>query len=126
MTPVGRDALQDVRAMFQRDASEDELREALERYALVAGAEDAVFLLLEGLAPLDPAMRLRYAAFFDPTDSRPAGSIWKDPEAALREYRRAQADGAPEAQQAIETLRAWAEEEADRGNVQAIDLLELW
>lgn len=124
--PLNSQPLLEARALLARPAPPDELRAALERFSGMEGAEDAVFLLLEDLAEHDPALRLRYAAYFDPTDTRPTGSIEKDPEAALREYRRAQVDGALEAAEALRNLLTWAEEQAADGNPAAAQLLENW
>lgn len=122
----GPPPLQEARELLRREAPAQELRDAIQRFSTLRGAEDAAFLLIEELAPRDPAMRLRYAAYFDPTDKRPTGSIGKDPEAALREYRKAEAEGALEAREALSRLKSWAEREAAAGNAEARRLLQFW
>jgi len=69
-------------------------------------------MLAKALAPRAPEYRVRYAAFMDPTDTRPAGSIKKDPLAAYEEYESARSAGAPEAAAALDRLLKWAEENA--------------
>ncbi len=119
-------ALQEARTLLQRHAPDEDLRAAVTRFSGQRGGEDAAFLLIEELAPRDPAMRLRYAAYFDPTNAAPSGSIQKDPEAARRAYRRAQDAGALEATKALDRLKQWAEREAAKGNAAARALLDNW
>jgi hypothetical protein len=106
--------LEEARELLRRNAGAAELEAALARLEQRPGAEDAVFLLAKALAPSAPRHRVRYAAFMDPTDTRPSGSIKKDPLAAYDEYEQARAAGAPEAAEALERLRLWAEENAEK------------
>ena len=106
--------LEEVRELLQRNAGTAELEAALTRLDQRPGAEDAVFLLAKTLAPRSPEHRVRYAAFMDPTDTRPTGSIKKNPLAAYEEYKSARAAGVPEATAALDRLRQWAEENAEK------------
>lgn len=103
----------DVHNLFRRSASREDLEKALAEYDGQPGAEDAVFLLLLELAPVKASYRTRLAAFFDPSDSRPSGTIVKDPLSAYDEYERARQAGDPEAEAALKRLKAWAEERAE-------------
>jgi hypothetical protein len=100
--------LEEARELLRRGAGAAELEAALARLEQRPGAEDAVFILAKALAPSAPRHRVRYAAFMDPTDTRPTGSIKKDPLAAYDEYEQARAAGAPEAAEALDRLRRWA------------------
>ena len=113
--------LEEVRELLRRGAGTAELEAALTRLDQVPGAEDAVFLLAKALATRSPEHRVRYAAFMDPTDTRPAGSIKKDPLAAYEEYESAKSAGAPEAAAALDRLLKWAEENAGQP-----DAARLW
>ncbi len=99
----------EVAELFRRNASYQELENALARLEGQEGAEDAVFLLLTELAPLKPALQSRLAAFFDPSDPRPSGSIIKNALTAYDEYEAAKQAGDAEAAAAQARLLKWAE-----------------
>jgi len=108
--------LAEARELIKEKAAPEEMESALNRLDQTPGAEDAVFLLAKVLAGFKPQYRMRYAAFMDPTDERPTGSIKKDFLAAYAEYLTAQKNGVPEAGPALERLRAWVESQSDSGD----------
>jgi len=118
--------LEEARELLRRGADTAELEAALARLEARPGAEDAVFLLTKALAPRAVKYRVRYAAFMDPADTRPSGSIKKDPLAAREEYEAAKAAGAPEAALALERLGQWAEEHAEKGDPEAVRFRRLY
>jgi len=118
--------LEEARELLRRGADTAELEAALARLEARPGAEDAVFLLTKALAPRAVKHRVRYAAFMDPADARPSGSIKKDPLAAYEEYEAAKSAGAPEAALALERLGRWAEENAEKGDPEAVRLRRLY
>ena len=86
---------------------------------------DASFLLVEDAAQKGNAeAMLLTGGYFDPADSAPAGSIKKDPAAALTWYKKAKAAGSPEADARIAALRSWAQAEAAKGSPEARELLK--
>jgi hypothetical protein len=117
--------LEEVRELFRQGSEPAAMRAALDRLDGQAGAEDAVFLLLKALAPHSPENRSRYAAFLDPTDTRPAGSIKKNPEAAYDEYELAKKGGDKSAALAQARLLKWAEEQSAKGDPEAARLWQL-
>lgn len=98
----------EVQNLFRRGAPYAELEEALAKYDGQEGAEDAVFLLALELAPVKPEYRSRLAAFFDPSDPRPAGSITKNAATAYDEYEAAKKAGDAGAAAAQARLLGWA------------------
>lgn len=102
-----------VQELFRRGAPFSELEEALAKYDGQEGAEDAVFLLVMELAPVKPEYRTRLAAFFDPSDPRPAGSIVKNAVTAYDEYEAAKMAGDVPAAEAQARLLQWAKDNAE-------------
>ncbi len=92
-----------------------------------AAAQDAVFLLFEDAAQkgVAPAMS-ELAGYYDPTNTAPKGSISPDAEQAHHWYSKAQNSGDAKAQEHLQRLQTWAEEEAKKGNATAKNLLNTW
>jgi len=105
--------LDEVRDLFRRGGEQTEMQALMDRLDGKAGAEDAVFLLARELAPYSPKTRSRYAAFLDPADTRPAGTIKKNPEAAYDEYELAKKGGDESAAEAQARLVKWAKEHSE-------------
>ena len=85
---------------------------------------DASFLLVEDAAQKGSAdAMLLTGGYFDPVDAKPAGSIKKDPAAALSWYKKAKAAGSPDADARVAALRSWAQAEAAKGSPEAKALL---
>ena len=94
-----------------------------------AGAEesDAAFLLLEDAAQKGNAeAMLLVGQFYDPVSSLPRGSIPVDMGQAKHWYEQAGQKGQAEAAEALDALRAHARAEADKGNIEARNLLQNW
>jgi hypothetical protein len=76
-----------------------------------AEAHDAAFLLLEDAADKNSGQAmLLLGEYYDPLNTSPNGSIFKDSAQALAWYGRAKAEGRPEAERKIEVLSKWTEE----------------
>ncbi len=122
VAPKTLSPLEEVRELFRRGANLAEMETVMERLDGRDGAEDAVFLLARALADHEPKYRLRCAEFLDPTDTRPTGSIRKNPEAAYDEYELARKGGDENAAQAQARLLEWAKEQAGQGDPEAARL----
>jgi TPR repeat protein len=85
---------------------------------------DAAFLLLGALAEQGQAEAMfDLAAFYDPADAAPRGSIRPDAEQAWQWYAKAEAAGRAEAAERKRRLRAYLEAEAAGGSAEAGELL---
>ena len=88
---------------------------------------DAAFLLLEFAADSGHAeAALAVGRYYDPSDDRPSGSIHKNPLMAKEWYERALAGGQGKAKKQLAKLREWAEEKAEKGSLEAKELLNTW
>ena len=117
--------LDEARELLRKNAETGDLAAAVARLDGVPGAEDAVFLLLRKLAPTSPALRTRFAAFYDPLDKRPAGSVQKNAKYAYDEYEEARKAGAEDVVARQEALLDWAEANENSGDEGAKALLEM-
>jgi len=108
--------LEEARELIRENNNQEAMEQAFNRLDNTPGAEDAVFLLAKVLAGRKPQYRMRYAAFMDPADDRPSGSIKKDPLAAYAEYQTAEKNGVPEAGKAMERLRSWVDSQPYSGD----------
>jgi hypothetical protein len=130
-TPPAKDAapvgtpLEQARELLRSNASEADLSAALDRLDGQPGAEDAVFLLARRLAPTSPPRRLRYAAFYDPLDTRPKGTVKPNAKFAFDEYAEAKKAGEEAAASRQEALLEWAKANAKSGDEGALALMEL-
>jgi cell division protein FtsN len=104
LTPVD-----EARKLLREGAPEAELVAAVKRLDGQPGAEDAVFIILRKLAPSSPEYRMRFAAFYDPLDTRPAGSVPKNAKHAYDEYEEAKKAGVKSAADRQDALLEWAE-----------------
>ena len=85
---------------------------------------DAAYLLLEAAAEQgQPESMLELAAFYDPLDTNPKGSILPDAEQAWEWYGKAEQAGKIEAAGRKQALRAWLEDEVGKGSAAAKDIL---
>lgn len=90
-------------------------------------AADAAFLLVEDAAQKgNTEAMLRLAAFYDPVDTRPKGSIMTDPAQARLWYSRAKDNGNAAAALALAALRARLEADAAKGHNDAKAVLREW
>jgi hypothetical protein len=88
---------------------------------------DAAFLLLEFAADSgNPEAALAVAAYYDPTDEAPSGTIRKNPETAYGWYTEALAGGQEVAGDRLTRLRGWVEDQANQGSHEARELLNTW
>ena len=88
---------------------------------------DAAFLLLEYAADSGNAeAALSVARYYDPTDTKPSGTIHKNPETAYSWYRQALTGGEEKAKDNLAQLRAWVETQANGGDQDARELLKNW
>ncbi|MDR0549757.1 MAG: hypothetical protein LBI10_10175 [Deltaproteobacteria bacterium] len=117
--------LDEARELLRTNAAPQDLAAAVARLDGVPGAEDAVFLLLRKLAPTSPALRTRFAAFYDPLDKRPAGSVQKNAKYAYDEYEEARKAGAEDVVARQEALLDWAEANETSDDEGAKALLEM-
>jgi hypothetical protein len=115
----------EARNLLRGGATEADLAAAVDRLDGQPGAEDAVFLLLRKLAPTSPRHRLRFAAFYDPLDGRPSGSVAKNAKYAFDEYEAARKAGERGAVAKQEALLDWAEAHEDSGDEGALALIEM-
>ena len=100
---------------------------ALARSMTTPDAADAAFLLVEDAAQKGNAEAMfRLAAFYDPADTHPKGSIAADPIQARLWYMKARDNGHAGAQAALTALRAWAEAAAAKGDAAAKAALAAW
>jgi hypothetical protein len=117
--------LDEARDLLRKGASNADLAAAVARLDGQPGAEDAVFLLLRKLAPTSPGHRLRFAAFYDPLDKRPSGTVAKNAKFAFDEYEEARKAGDKEAAARQMALLDWAEANEKSGDAGAKALLEM-
>jgi hypothetical protein len=80
---------------------------------------------LRKLAPSSPERRARFAAFYDPLDKRPSGTVTKNAKFAFDEYEAAGKAGYKEAEAKQEALLDWAEANEKSGDPGALALLEM-
>lgn len=100
---------------------------ALARGMTTPEAADAAFLLVEDAAQKGNAEAMfRLAAFYDPADTHPKGSIAADPIQARLWYMKARDNGHAGAEAALAALRAWAEAAAAKGDAAAKAALAAW
>jgi hypothetical protein len=112
------------RRLIQDKAEIEELEATLEQFEAIKGAEDAVFILTRVLAPHAVKHQLRYASFFDPTDSRPTGSIAKNGSIAFAEYTLAIKAGEEKALEAQRKILEWARSNSNSGRADVEALLK--
>ena len=88
---------------------------------------DAAFLLLEYAAEAGHTLAaLKVAGYYDPTDTNPSGTIRKNPATAFEWYQTAIAGNQTEAKRDLEQLRRWVSEKAEKGNLEARELMQNW
>ncbi len=89
--------------------------------------QDALFLLVEDAAQkgVSKAM-LALGAYYDPSDTKPKGSILPDMNEAYAWYKKAQAAGETEAENALNSLHIFVKEAAAKGDTHAQQLLQSW
>jgi len=125
---VGEDGaefpLLEARRLITEKAEIQVLEAALERFEALAGAEDAVFILVRFLAPHAVKHQLRYASFYDPTDTRPTGSVVKNGSIAFAEYTLAIKAGEEKALEAQRKILEWARNNSDSGRADVDALLK--
>ncbi|MDR2142050.1 MAG: hypothetical protein LBR11_09730 [Deltaproteobacteria bacterium] len=117
--------LDEARKLLRDKAPEADLLAAVDRFDGIPGAEDAVFLLLRRLAPTSADRQARFAAFFDPLDQRPSGSVQKNAKDAYDEYELAKKAGDQTATARQEALVNWAKAPENKDNAGARDLLKM-
>ncbi|MDR1607976.1 MAG: hypothetical protein LBT38_06170 [Deltaproteobacteria bacterium] len=123
--PLKVSPLNEARRLLRENASTEELTKAAAALEGQAGAEDALFLIARKLAQTSLEGRMRYAAFFDPLDNRPSGSVAKNAKAAFDEYEAARLKGSDQAAARQEALLDWAETHESSGDAGARELLEM-
>ncbi|MDR1577324.1 MAG: hypothetical protein LBT86_03700 [Deltaproteobacteria bacterium] len=120
----GKPPIDAARNLLRTGAANEDLAAAVAKLDGQPGAEDAVFLLLRKLAPTSPESQMRFAAFFDPLDSRPTGSVVKNAKYAYDEYEVAKKAGHNQAAERQKALIKWADANAASGDEGARALLE--
>ncbi len=118
-----------LRGDSQGQASLDLAQKLSEEQQAESSAEshDAIFLLFEDAAQKNiPAAMLALAQFYDPSSTKPKGSIEVDPNEAYTWYNKALAAGISDAQSHLDRLKDWATEASKSGDKIASDLLNKW
>ncbi len=131
-TPPVQSSMEKARELLRKNASGNEsftlaqsLQAATENtHENVEQKQDALFLLLEDAAQKGVAQAmLDLGAYYDPSDTKPKGSISPDAIEALTWYQKAHESGQQDAAAAIERLRTYAEDAAAKGDALAKEVL---
>jgi hypothetical protein len=116
---------QRVQAFLRGKGAPDKALELSRTMPESSEGRDATFILLEVAAEAGVGEAMApLGRFYDPTDPAPTGTIQKDPEQALHWYGKAKAAGVPDAQKQLDGVRAWLQQEANKGSVKAQMLLD--
>lgn len=118
---------QDARQKLQEGLAPDQMYELAQQFQAQPEGLQGAFLLYEQAAEQNhAAAALKLAEMYDPTRSEPTPLPRRRATKAYEWYRKAVASGIAEANQRLDALRAWAEQEAARGDAEAQALLQDW
>ncbi|MDG4561884.1 MAG: protein kinase [Candidatus Competibacter sp.] len=119
--------VQDARNRLQEGLTPDQMYALAQQFQAQPEGLQGAFLLYEHAAEQNHAgAALKLAAMYDPTRSEPTPLPRRRAVKAYEWYRKAAASGVAEANQRLDTLHAWAEREAARGDADAQALLQEW
>lgn len=118
---------QEARRKLQEGLTPEQMYSLGQRFQTQPGGLDGALLLYSQAAEQGQAgAALKLGEMYDPASSVPTPLQRRRAAKAYEWYQRAAAGGVPEAAQRLSGLRAWAEQEAARGDADAQALLQDW